>query len=117
MAAEISMAISLAQAAKCKYIVQDQGKRVIDFEKAWKTACEMAGVPKALFHDLRRTALTNMIEAGYSEKEAMEISGHKTRTVFDRYHIVSTKRLKELSRKMETFAAVQDRMGRFNELL
>lgn len=58
MAAELSMAISVAQAAKCKYIVQDQGKRIIDFEKAWKTACEMAGVPKALFHDLRRTALT-----------------------------------------------------------
>jgi hypothetical protein len=49
-----------------------------------------------------------MIEAGYSEKEAMEISGHKTRAVFDRYHIVSSKRMKELSRKMETFAAVQD---------
>ena len=122
MAAELSMAISVAQAAKCKYIVQDQGKRVIDFEKAWKTACEMAGVPKALFHDLRRTALTNMIEAGYSEKEAMEISGHKTRAVFDRYHIVSSKRMKELeagrwkrSRRCKT--AVQDKMGRFNDLL
>jgi hypothetical protein len=55
-----------------------------------------------------------MIEAGYSEKEAMEISGHKTRAVFDRYHIVSSKRMKELSRKMETFAAVQDRGARQN---
>lgn len=108
MAAELSMAVSLAQAAKCQYIVQDDGKQVFDFEKAWKTACRLARAPQALFHDLRRTALTNMIGAGFSEKEAMEISGHKTRAVFDRYHIVSTKRIKELSRKMESFAAVQD---------
>jgi hypothetical protein len=42
-----------------------------------------------------------MIEAGFSEKEAMEISGHKTRAVFDRCHIVSSRRLKELGKKME----------------
>jgi integrase len=52
-------------------------------------------------HDLRRTALTNMIEAGLSEKEAMEISGHKTRAVFDLYHIVSDRRLKEMAGKLE----------------
>jgi hypothetical protein len=40
-----------------------------------------------------------MIEAGFSEKEAVEISGHKTRAVFDRYHIVSSRRLKELGKK------------------
>jgi integrase len=57
-----------------------------------------AGVPTALFHDLRRTALTNMIEAGFSEKEAMEIGGHRTRYVFDRYHIVSDRRQAEESR-------------------
>jgi ABC-type lipoprotein export system ATPase subunit len=39
--------------------------------------------------------VTNMIEAGLSEKEATEIRGHKTRAVFDRYHIVSERRMKQ----------------------
>jgi hypothetical protein len=42
-----------------------------------------------------------MIEAGLSEKEAMEISGHKTRAVFDRYHIVSERRMKQNTEKLE----------------
>jgi len=52
---------------------------------------------------LRRTALTNMIEAGFSEKEAMEISGHKTAEVFRRYHIVSEARTQKLGERMEAF--------------
>jgi hypothetical protein len=66
------------------------------------------GIPKAVYHDLRRTALTNMIEARFSEKEAIEISGHNTRAVFDRYHIVSSRRLRELGKKMEAHLAALD---------
>src|SRR3954451_5123763 len=49
-----------------------------------------------------------MVEAGFSEEEAMEISGHKTRAVFDRYHIVSSRRLRELGKKMELHLAALD---------
>src|SRR6516165_8379828 len=38
----------------------------------------------------------------------MEISGHKTRAIFDRYHIVSSRRLKELGRKMEAHLTTLD---------
>jgi hypothetical protein len=49
-----------------------------------------------------------MIEAGLSEKEAMTMSGHKTRAVVDRYHIVSSRRLKELGKKMEAHLSALD---------
>jgi integrase len=101
MNAELSMAMSLADQKKCPFLVQRDGERVSDWEKSWNTACGLAGVDDTLFHDLRRTAVTNMIEAGFTEKEAMEISGHKTRAVFDRYHIVSERRMKQLSARME----------------
>jgi hypothetical protein len=49
-----------------------------------------------------------MIEACFSEKEAMEISGHKTRNVFDRYHIVSERRIKQPGNRMEVHLRNED---------
>jgi integrase len=85
----------------CPFLVQHEGQSVFDFEKAWAAACNAAEISESLFHDLRRTAVTNMIEAGLSEKEAMEISGHKTLAVFDRHHILSERRMKQNAEKLE----------------
>jgi len=77
-----------------------QGERIRDFRKSWATACKAVGLSGMLRHDLRRTAARNLIRSGVPEVVSMRITGHRTRSVFDRYNIVSPADLQDAARKM-----------------
>lgn len=88
---------------RCRWLFQHEGKRILDFTRAWNSACERAGVPGLLFHDLRRSAIRNMERAGIPRSVAMAISGHKTESVYRRYAIVSESDLRDAGAKLERF--------------
>jgi hypothetical protein len=54
-----------------------------------------------IIHDLRRSAIKNLMKVGVNEKVAMKISAHKTRDVFDRYHIVDTEDVVDAMRRVQ----------------
>jgi integrase len=77
------------------------GKRVRDFRGTWDKARKAAGVPSLLFHDLRRTAARNFRRAGIAEGVIMKIGGWRTRSVFERYAIVSQTDVQDALEKLK----------------
>ena len=77
----------------CPWVFHRHGRPIKTFATAWRTACTHAGSPGRIPHDLRRTAVRNLIRTGVSESVAMTLTGHQTRSVFDRYDVVSSRDL------------------------
>jgi integrase len=91
-------------------VFHHNGNAIVDIRKAWKSAVKKAGVPRRLFHDLRRSAVKNLDEAGISRDVAMAISGHKTQAMYSRYNIADVRRVRkalELTQEFRESMAAQ----------
>jgi hypothetical protein len=99
MRAMVEIAIS-ERDPKCPYLFHYRGRQLKNIRTGFEAARINAGAPKQIFHDTRRTAVRNMVLAGLSEKRAMQISAHRTRSVFDRYDITTQRDAIETGKQM-----------------
>jgi len=86
-AAILSQISLLAEGSDCPWVFPYKGRRFKSFKTAWTTACRNAGLTARIAHDFRRTAVRNLTRAGIVE--GGDAAGHLTRSVFERYNIVS----------------------------
>ena len=89
----------------CEFIFHRNGEPIREFRKSWRTACKKAECPGRIFHDLRRTACSDMIDAGVPQSVCMAISGHTTISTFLRYAISSDDAKSEALEKTEKYRA------------
>jgi integrase len=107
-----------ARRLDCPLIFHRAGRPIGEFRKAWATACRAAGLmttearhgrtiirPARHIYDLRRTAARNMRRAGVHETTIMAITGHRTRSMFDRYNIVDEHDLRDALVKTTAYVA------------
>ena len=91
------------------FIRDKNGLPVKDFRTVWTKAVRAAGKPGLIFHDLKRSAVRNMEDAGTPRSLAMTITGHRTESIYQRYAITDRTRQIAAAEKIVAWLQVQRR--------
>lgn len=90
---EILKAVPMAIHTQSVFLYR--GKPIKDIRYAFSKAVKAIGLQYGqraengyVFHDLRHTFITHMRKAGVPQSVIMELTGHQTRSMFDRYNKV-----------------------------
>jgi integrase len=100
---EVIRAVWSDRKPECPFIFHNDGLPIGDFRKAWKAACKAANLNGLLVHDLRRSCARNLVRAGVPERVAMSVTGHLTRSMFDRYNIVAESDLESAMERVSEY--------------
>ena len=73
----------------------ETAKPYVDLKRAFKTACERAGIRELRFHDLRHTFASRLVEGGVDLITVRDLLGHSTVKVTERYTHSNQKLRKE----------------------
>ncbi len=106
---------TLPRGIRTAHVFLYKGKPVRDIRNALQKACEGAGISYGrfvkggfVFHDLRRTFNTNMRKAGIPESVIMAVTGHSTRSMFDRYNKIDMEDTRNAVARLEAYLANVD---------
>lgn len=90
------------RAENCPWVFHRDGRRVVSFRKSWVTAVRKSGLGRHIvFHDLRRSFINNGRQAGVNRLVLMEMSGHRTHAVHDRYNFISEEEHREAALRIQ----------------
>lgn len=95
-----TVALEQATGQIIPWVFHRQGRPIRDFRAAWARACQAAGQPGRLFHDLRRSCVRRLERAGVPRSVAMRLTGHRTEAVYRRYAIAAEADLVDGVRKL-----------------
>jgi integrase len=87
----------------CPYIFHRNGLRIGDFRKLWAKACPQAGLSRRIVHDLRRSGVKHLINAGVDPHTVMAFSGHLTPSMLRRYHIIDVADMRRAALKSTAY--------------
>jgi integrase len=107
MRAWLEMVLSKSVPKHGYLFTREDGRPIRDFRASWEAACTSAGLPGLLFHDLRRTAVRNMIRAGVPEKVAMAVLGHRTASMLWRYNILDARDIQDAGKRTQRYLEQQ----------
>jgi integrase len=97
-----------ARRLDCPLIFHREGRAMGPFRDLWRSAVKAAGLPSGrLFHDLRRSAVRNLIRSGVDQTTAMKVSGHLTDSTFRRYNIVEESETAAALRRADAWLSSQ----------
>jgi hypothetical protein len=97
----------------CPRVFHRSGWPIKSFGVAFRTPGAKAGCPGRVLHDFRSTAVRNLVRAGIPERVAMQMTGHKTWSVSERYNIVSAGDLREAARRLDALTGtIRDNRAR-----